>query len=67
LSMSNSTTINMLEDVVLLDIDGISPIWDTYSFCLDIASPGPKVSRHLVDTDWVSPNYIRQSSFASKT
>ncbi|KAG1776144.1 hypothetical protein EV702DRAFT_1046314 [Suillus placidus] len=40
--MSNSTTINMLEDVVLLDIDGVSPIWDTYSFYLDIASPGLK-------------------------
>lgn len=55
--MANSSTINvssvvnMLEDVILLDIDGISPIWDTYSFDLDIASPGQKVGFHLVDTD----------------
>ncbi|KAG1792515.1 uncharacterized protein HD556DRAFT_1309327 [Suillus plorans] len=46
--MANSSTVNvssavnMLEDVILLDIDGISPIWDTYSFDLDIASPGQK-------------------------
>ncbi|KAG1719906.1 hypothetical protein EDB19DRAFT_1918431 [Suillus lakei] len=40
--MSNSTSITMLEDVVLLDIDGVSPVWDTYSFYIDIASPGTK-------------------------
>jgi hypothetical protein len=43
----------MLEDVVLLDIDGVSPVWDTYSFYLDIASPGPKVSCHFVRTDYM--------------
>lgn len=43
----------MLEDVVLLDIDGVSPVWDTYSFYIDIASPGTKVSCHFVRTDYI--------------
>ncbi|KAG2061641.1 hypothetical protein BDR06DRAFT_966548 [Suillus hirtellus] len=43
-------SLNMLEDVILLDIDGISPIRDTYSFDLDIASPGQKrVVLHFKD------------------
>jgi hypothetical protein len=42
----------MLEDVVLLDIDSVSPVWDTYSFYIDIASPGTKVSCHFVRTDY---------------
>lgn len=41
----------MLEDVILLDIDGVVSDWDTYTFNLNIASPGTKVSGCLAVTN----------------
>ncbi|KAG1839239.1 hypothetical protein DFJ58DRAFT_733461 [Suillus subalutaceus] len=35
-------SVNMLEDVILLDIDNVVPSWNTYCFALDIHSPGCK-------------------------
>ncbi|KIK18991.1 hypothetical protein PISMIDRAFT_14042 [Pisolithus microcarpus 441] len=35
-------TITMVEDVVLVDIDSLTSDWDTYTFSLDILSPGTK-------------------------
>ncbi|KAI6013378.1 hypothetical protein PISMIDRAFT_9516 [Pisolithus microcarpus 441] len=35
-------TITMVEDVVLVDVDGLTSDWDTYTFSLDILSPGTK-------------------------
>ncbi|KAG1762694.1 hypothetical protein EDD22DRAFT_846860 [Suillus occidentalis] len=32
----------MLEDVVIVDINNVSPSWDTYCFNLNVNTPGPK-------------------------
>ncbi|OAX32417.1 hypothetical protein K503DRAFT_805244 [Rhizopogon vinicolor AM-OR11-026] len=41
-SANKSYAVSMLEDVILLDIDGVVSGWDSYTFNLDIASPGTK-------------------------
>ena len=35
---------HMSGDVVLLDIEGVVPGWETYVFSLDVIQPGRKVS-----------------------
>lgn len=38
--------VQMSGDVILLDLEGVVPGWETYTFSLDTVQPGPKV-RHL--------------------
>jgi hypothetical protein len=49
-SANKSYAVSMLEDVILLDIDGVVSGWDSYTFNLNIASPGTKVSLDLFDS-----------------
>jgi hypothetical protein len=37
-------SINMLEDNILVEIDGVTSLWDTYCLNLNIVTPGSKVS-----------------------
>ncbi|KIK11574.1 hypothetical protein PISMIDRAFT_19408 [Pisolithus microcarpus 441] len=42
-------SITMVEDVVLVELDGLTSDWDTYSFSLNIPSPGTKYCyQHIV-------------------
>ncbi|KAG2746944.1 hypothetical protein P692DRAFT_20954447 [Suillus brevipes Sb2] len=36
------SSVSMLEDVVIVDINDVSPSWDTYCFNLNVNTPGPK-------------------------
>ncbi|KIJ58221.1 hypothetical protein HYDPIDRAFT_171356 [Hydnomerulius pinastri MD-312] len=40
--INKSNTVNMLEDVIFLEVDGILPNWKTYGFKLIIDTPGAK-------------------------
>jgi hypothetical protein len=37
------SSVSMLEDVVIVDINDVSPSWNTYCFNLNVNTPGPKV------------------------
>ncbi|KAG1894230.1 uncharacterized protein F5891DRAFT_985230 [Suillus fuscotomentosus] len=37
-----SSTINMFEDNILVEIDGVTSVWDTYCLSLNIVTPGSK-------------------------
>ncbi|KAG1853990.1 hypothetical protein F4604DRAFT_1929672 [Suillus subluteus] len=37
-----SSTINMFEDNILVEIDGVTSMWDTYCLSLNIVTPGSK-------------------------
>lgn len=37
------SSVSMLEDVVIVDINDVSPSWNTYCFNLNVYTPGPKV------------------------
>ncbi|KAG1759505.1 hypothetical protein EDD22DRAFT_849179 [Suillus occidentalis] len=64
--MSNSTSITMFEDVVLLDIDSVSPVWDTYSFYINIASPGTKFIQNKIDSLDTIDSIIEVDQVANK-
>ena len=34
----------MVEDTVLIDLEGVLSDWDAYTFSLDVTSPGKKAS-----------------------
>ncbi|KAG1735428.1 hypothetical protein EDB19DRAFT_1910692 [Suillus lakei] len=36
------SSVSMLEDVVIVDINDVSPSWNTYCFNLNVNTPGPK-------------------------
>ncbi|KAG1838103.1 hypothetical protein DFJ58DRAFT_734024 [Suillus subalutaceus] len=42
--MPSTSTINMFEDNILIEIDGVASTWDTYCLGLNIVTPGSKIS-----------------------
>ncbi|KAG1903025.1 uncharacterized protein F5891DRAFT_1212991 [Suillus fuscotomentosus] len=40
--MPSTSTINMFEDNILIEIDGVASTWDTYCLGLNIVTPGSK-------------------------
>jgi hypothetical protein len=42
--MPSTSTINMLEDNILIEINGVGSMWDTYYLGLNVVTPGFKVS-----------------------
>ncbi|KAG1854777.1 hypothetical protein C8R48DRAFT_776680 [Suillus tomentosus] len=40
--MPSMSTINMFEDNILIEIDGVASTWDTYCLGLNIVTPGSK-------------------------
>ncbi|KAG2151827.1 hypothetical protein BD769DRAFT_1658277 [Suillus cothurnatus] len=40
--MTSTSTINMFEDNILIEIDGVASTWDTYCLGLNIVTPGSK-------------------------
>lgn len=40
-------TVQMSGDIILLDIDGVVPEWETYEFAINTVQPGEKVSLGL--------------------
>ncbi|KAG2127026.1 hypothetical protein BD769DRAFT_1387918 [Suillus cothurnatus] len=40
--MPSTSTINMFEDNILIEIDGVASMWDTYCLGLNIVTPGSK-------------------------
>ncbi|KAG1780968.1 hypothetical protein EV702DRAFT_1193802 [Suillus placidus] len=40
--MPSTSTINMLEDNILIEIDGVGSMWDTYRLGLNVVTPGFK-------------------------
>jgi len=38
----------MVEDTLLIDLEGILSNWDAYTFSLDITSPGKKGTSYLL-------------------
>ncbi|KAI6014258.1 hypothetical protein PISMIDRAFT_17957 [Pisolithus microcarpus 441] len=43
LTFAPAPTITMVDNIVLIDVDGFSSDWDAYTFSLNISSPGTKV------------------------
>lgn len=43
--MPSTSIINMLEDNILIEIDGVGSMWDTYCLGLNVVTPGFKVSK----------------------
>ncbi|KAG0692769.1 hypothetical protein DFH29DRAFT_1008161 [Suillus ampliporus] len=41
------SSVSMLEDVIVLDIDNLDPIWNTYCCHIDIKSPGLKTKEDV--------------------
>ena len=68
LLFASTPTITMVENVVLVDIEGLVSDWDAYTFSLDIPSPGKKVSIIQLVIEFTSLiKYIRGSSCVSNT
>ncbi|KAG1849712.1 hypothetical protein F4604DRAFT_1907419 [Suillus subluteus] len=40
--MPSTSTVNMFEDNILIEIDGVASMWDTYCLGLNIVTPGSK-------------------------
>ncbi|KIJ06807.1 hypothetical protein PAXINDRAFT_19992 [Paxillus involutus ATCC 200175] len=40
--IDKSNAITMLEDIIFLEVDGIVPNWNTYSFSVQVVTPGTK-------------------------
>ncbi|KAG2106706.1 uncharacterized protein F5147DRAFT_653679 [Suillus discolor] len=53
--MPSTSTINMFEDNILIEINGVASTWDTYCLGLNIVTPGSKISERPFERAHLTP------------